>query len=110
LPDQIAQIVREAKAHHIHFIIKDGRCVLALHDDRSMPYKLYFCKKGQLLWTTNVWAGGGLVSKTGKGEHVSEIAIKGGRVIVFGCADDALYLEAFNIDDGKAVVRFAANY
>lgn len=65
--------------------------------------------RNRTVWSSSVWA----VNRTalaGVGAHQVELVISDERVFVFGAESHGAYLEAFDLSDGRPLVRFCTCY
>jgi hypothetical protein len=87
------------------------KCFLAVHGDRGFAYSLLCIerKSGKTIWKTDIWANGHM-RYNGIGHHYVSVTSSNDRVIVFGRADDGLYVEVFSEKDGKNLMRFSTSY
>ena len=91
-------------------LITCDRCYLAVHDNTGYPHMLYCVDRptGKTTWKTKVWGNfwGNIEGKTTAWVSLVE---GDGKVFVFG-ASSGMNVEAFRIEDGKPVFRFATTY
>jgi hypothetical protein len=93
--------------------VRDGEIVyVALYGSRPTPFRLFAVNRDNArpIWSTKVWAAGGLVEYEGKGWHLAEIRLVGERLAVFGISDDSAYVEAFDKKTGANQCRFSTAY
>jgi hypothetical protein len=75
------------------------------------PVEVTDRKTKKVLWKGHVWAAGRIVLLgAGRGNHQIELVVSDGRLFVFGAEDCGAYAEAFNLEDGKPLVRFCTCY
>lgn len=90
----------------------EQRAFSALYGWPSIPYRLYATdrKSGEMLWSSSVWAAGGLFNSTGSGWHYARIHVVNERVVVFGWDHRTLYVEVFDKKAGENLCRFSTAY
>ena len=77
-----------------------------------IPYKLCAIdrRSSKVIWSSLVWAAGGMKTYTGQGWHQAELTLTSGNITVFGVAGDTAYVEMFDRKTGKNIVRFSTSY
>lgn len=64
---------------------------------------------GKAAWGARVWAAGRTVL-AGQGVHQIELNVSDGRLFVFGAESNGIYAEAFDLADGRPLLRFCTCY
>jgi hypothetical protein len=103
---------RGRTARYLTPLIDKECCYLAIHADRASPYSLLCVgrKKGNIRWSSDVWAAGGLVHYIGQGYHRVTLLLDGDALMVWGVGDDSAYIEGFKTEDGTSLFRFSTSY
>jgi hypothetical protein len=94
-------------------VLVDGTTVyVALYGWPPTPSRLLAVDQGsgKTLWSTKVWAAGGLIGYEGQGWHFAEMSLADDRIAVFGVSDGAAYVEVFDKKTGANRCRFSTMY
>jgi hypothetical protein len=112
LPTTVLEMRDKQLNPAISAAFRDRKCFLALHGDQGSPYALVALDRqaSMVLWTVDVWAGGGLPRYSGIGFHWVGVLPQQARVLVLGACTDCLYIEAFAMKDGASLFRFSTAY
>lgn len=110
--DVVKSASRKGPIDAINAIVDGDRCYVALHSDSGSPYdvRCFEIATAKLLWSTEVWAAGGLVMYTGIGFHWADLVLHDKVLYVFGVSGDAAYIEGFSTKDGNNQFRFSTSY
>lgn len=73
------------------------------------PVEVTDRKTGKRIWKQDIWAVGRTILE-GAGVHQMELIVSKSRLFVFGAESHGIYAEAFNLKDGKPLVRFCSCY
>jgi hypothetical protein len=86
------------------------RCFVAVHGDWGWPHDLTCFERpsGKLLWKSRVW-GTRWGDFEGQSSMCVAVVVHDSRVLVFGLSG-GMNVEAFRIEDGKNLFRFATTY
>jgi len=85
---------------------------VATYEDTPSEYQLVRIDvaSGSRCWSASVWAAGGFTNYMGRGWHRAEVVSGRESVYVLGAASDCLYIEGFDRDSGKNILRFSTAY
>ncbi|HUY36503.1 MAG TPA: hypothetical protein VMV69_27450 [Pirellulales bacterium] len=103
---------RACAVNAIH--VSDSRFLVALHHQVCGVVPLYFIdtREGEPLWCAEVWAEQ-IVTRGGLGfglGHWVDFKVADGNVYLFGAGLESMYVECFNVRDGKNLFRFSTSY
>jgi hypothetical protein len=92
--------------------LTDQTAYVALYGWSPYPYSLYAIDRSssKVIWASEVWASGGLVTYQGRRRHVVELRVRGGMLAIFGVASDCAYIEVFDKKNGQNECRFSTEY
>lgn len=110
--DIVKNASRKGPIDAVNTIVDGDRCYVALHSDFGLPYQVHCFEiaTAKLLWSTEVWAAGGLIMYTGMGFHWADLVLHDKVLYVFGVSGDAAYIEGFATMDGNNQFRFSTSY
>jgi hypothetical protein len=85
---------------------------IALYGWPPIPYRVFaFDRASQkVIWSSKVWAAGGLMNYQGQGWHVAEMRLAGETLTVFGISEGSAYIEVFDKKTGENRCRFSTSY
>ena len=85
---------------------------VALYGWPPNPYRLLAMDRisNQVIWSSEVWAAGGLKNYQGQGWHLAEIRLAGETLAVFGISDGSAYVELFDKKTGQNRCKFSTAY
>ena len=97
---------------HATVAVDDGRAYLCLYGWPPSPFRLLAVDRQskKTIWTTEVWAAGGLVAYGGLGLHFALVRIAPDRLVVFGISGQGPYIEEFDKKSGKNLSRFSSAF
>jgi hypothetical protein len=99
--------------HHAAVARTRDRTFVALYGADAGPYRLLAIDEGttKVLWSSNVWADGGLNARTGApGWHIVTLHPSAESLVVFGASFSAMYVELFELKTGQSRCRFSTAY
>jgi hypothetical protein len=88
-------------------------CFIVLHDHESAGELLrYDMDTNEAVWTQRVWGWERPIgSTTGiQPSHRIEVVLSEDAVYVFGASEDVLYIEKFDMNDGRNIFRFSSAF
>jgi hypothetical protein len=93
-------------------VIGDKSVYIALYPDAGFPFKVHSLERmrGSVQWSADVWAAGREVALGIGSFHAVELVLTRRTLFVFGAEGDALYIEAFNADNGRNLCRFCTSF
>jgi hypothetical protein len=113
LPDAVVTRIIGERPGNWEVYGDERHVFIAAYQRVPKKYRLYSFDRAanDILWDADVWSLGveNLGGISGSWWQSVEIQIRGNQVYVFGSGPGGVYLEAFRIDDGTAVLRFATN-
>jgi hypothetical protein len=97
---------------HAAVLLVGETLYVALYGWPPNPYRLFAVDRGsgKVIWSSKVWAAGGLMSYEGQGWHVATLHSAGETLAVFGVSDGAAYVEVFDKKTGVNRCRFSTAY
>lgn len=84
----------------------------AVYESWPCAYWLY-CLEPDLKsvrWKSEVWAGGGKYNIQGIPAHLVDIQVSAKQIVLYGAGSCCVYIESFNLDTGKPLLRFSTGY
>jgi hypothetical protein len=90
----------------------DGTTYVGLYGAFPLPYRLFAIDResGKALWSSEVWAAGGLMNYVGNSWHAAMICSEGETLAVFGVSGGEVYVEVFDKKTGQNRCRFGTAY
>ncbi len=85
---------------------------IALYGWPPVPYRLLAVDRAskKVIWSSKVWAAGGLKAYGGQGWHFAETRLGGETLTVFGISEGSAYIEVFDKNTGENRCRFSTSY
>jgi hypothetical protein len=85
---------------------------IALYGWPPVPYRLFAIDRAskKVIWSSKVWAAGGLMNYEGQGWHFAELRLASETLTVFGISEGSAYIEVFNKKTGENRCRFSTAY
>jgi hypothetical protein len=92
--------------------LNDEVAYIGLYGWPPNPYQLVAVNRTsqKVIWSSKVWAAGGLKDYEGHGWHFVEIRLTGDQLIVFGVSGACAYIETFDAKTGQNRCRFSTAY
>jgi hypothetical protein len=85
---------------------------IGLYGWPPVPYRLLAIDRAskKVIWSSKVWAAGGLKGYGGQGWHFAETRLGGETLTVFGISEGSAYIEVFDKNTGENRCRFSTSY
>ncbi|MBX7166106.1 MAG: hypothetical protein K1X74_07130 [Pirellulales bacterium] len=92
--------------------ISKHKVVVAVYSCLSSTYRLYGVdsNKHEIAWSRDVWCADPHGGGSGIVFHELAPILEGKSLYLFGVCTDAIYAEAFSVDDGAVLLRFGTAY
>jgi hypothetical protein len=112
LPSEVLQAVKRGANGNLSIHGEANTWFVACHGDASYSFPLFRVDRisGKVIWQTQVWAWGEQRILQGVGWHCVAVVPTRDRVLVFGAANDLVYVEGFRRDNGQVLFRFGSAY